>query len=326
MTRARRGLLSCCIVLLAACAEAPLRPAPPPEVAPLSSVDGAIAAAVAAHRQQAEKYTSNGDPAAAAREWQVVALLAPDDAQVRAKLVATRAAIAQAVHDQLQAGNAALRSGDADRAGVAMLKVLSLDPGNAEAMKALRDIDRQKFSRIQNTRAARVAQSASAPATRTTPGSAANGDVSESYDIDQRIEMFKAGDVEGGLKELHAFVDANPNNQDARQRIAATVYDRGREAENKGAREQALMLYEQAVALRGKPAPEWTAQAQKLRRTISGEYYDKGMQAYRTDTAAAIKLWETSLRYDPQNPKATAKLQEARLAQDKLKRIEQQTK
>ncbi|MEO8675843.1 MAG: hypothetical protein ABI569_09700, partial [Casimicrobiaceae bacterium] len=185
-------------------------------------------------------------------------------------------------------------------------------------------IDRQKLSRIQGSRAARVAQAASAPTARAAPGSGAATDASESYDIDQRIEMFKAGDVEGGLKELRAFVDANPNNLGARQRIAATVYDRGRDAENKGAREQALMLYEQAVALRGKPSPEWSAQAQRVRRTLSGEYYDKGMQAYRTDTAAAIKLWETSLRYDPQNPKATAKLAEARLAQEKLKRIEQE--
>ena len=322
MRRARDGLVSCCILLLAACAEVPPRPAPPPEAPRVSAVDAAIAAAVAAHRQQAERYASAGDLAAAAREWQVVSLLAPDDAQARAKQDATREAIAQGVQDQLQAGNAALRSGDADRASVAMLKVLSLDPGNAEATKALRDIDRQKLSRIQGSRAARVAQAANTPAVRAVPGSGAAPDASESYDIDQRIEMFKAGDVEGGLKELRAYVDANPGNQGARQRIAATVYDRGREAENKGAREQALMLYEQAVALRGKPAPEWSAQAQKVRKTLSGEYYDKGMQAYRTDTAAAIKLWETSLRYDPQNPKATAKLAEARLAQDKLKRIE----
>ena len=121
--------------------------------------------------------------------------------------------------------------------------------------------------------------------------------------------------------------NANPNNQAARQRIGATVYERAREAETKGAREQALMLIDQASALRGKPLPpEWTAQAQKLRRALSDEYYDKGMQAYRTDMAAAIRFWEASLRYDPDNRKAAAKLQEARVADDKLKRIQQETK
>jgi len=188
----------------------------------------------------------------------------------------------------------------------------------------LRDIDRQKLSRIQNNRAARAGQVASAP-TRIA-GASANADANESYDIEQRIEIFRAGDVDGGLKEMRGFVEANPNNQAARQRIAAVVYDRGREAESKGAREQALMLYEQASAFRGKPLPEWNDQMQKVRKTLSDEYYDKGMQAYRTDTAAAIKLWEASLRYDPQNRKAAAKLMEARLADDKLKRIRQENR
>jgi hypothetical protein len=86
------------------------------------------------------------------------------------------------------------------------------------------------------------------------------------------------------------------------------------------------MLYELAAAFRGRPVPEWTEQTQKLRRVLSDDYYDKGVQAYRTDTASAIKFWEASLRYDPQNRKSAAKLMEARVADDKLKRIRQETK
>jgi tetratricopeptide (TPR) repeat protein len=325
--RARSLLLPGGLALLAACAEAPPRPAaPPPEVVKLSPTEAAIASAIAAHRLRAERDGARGDLAAAAREWQILALLAPDDARFRTQLDATRAAIDKGVREQLQAGNAALRAGDTDRATVAMLRVLALDPDNADAAKALRDIDRQKLARIQTNRAARAGQASSAANGRPANGAAATADASESYDIDQRIEMFRAGDVEGGLKELRAFVDANPNNQAARQRIGTTVYERAREAESKGAREQALMLYDQAAALRGKAPPEWTAQAQKLRKALSDEYYDKGMQAYRTDTGMAIKLWETSLRYDPDNRKAAAKLQEARMADDKLKRIQHETK
>jgi tetratricopeptide (TPR) repeat protein len=139
--------------------------------------------------------------------------------------------------------------------------------------------------------------------------------------------MFKAGDVAGGLQEFRVFVDANPNNQAARQRIGSTVYDRGRELEAKGLRAPALGMYEQAVALRGgKPLPEWTARIAATRKALADDYYDKGMQAYRTDVGAAIKLWETSLRYDPQHPRATAKLAEAKKMQEKLGRIPQDTK
>jgi len=60
---------------------------------------------------------------------------------------------------------------------------------------------------------------------------------------------------------------------------------------------------------------------QALRKSLSDEYYRNGERAYRTDVALAIKEWETSLRYDPQNLKATARLRDARAAQEKLRNI-----
>ena len=72
--------------------------------------------------------------------------------------------------------------------------------------------------------------------------------------------------------------------------------------------------------------PAWTARAQALRKALSDEYFERGVKAYRTDVATAIRLFETSVRYDPGNRRAQAKLQEARAADDKLKRIERETK
>ncbi len=133
--------------------------------------------------------------------------------------------------------------------------------------------------------------------------------------------MFKAGDVAGGTRELRAYVDANPKDRAARQRIGATVYERGMEVEAKGDREAALALYEQAVALRGDTPAQWTVRMQALRKALSVEYFEKGARAFRSDTALAIQQWETSLRYDPNNLKASERLREARLAQEKLQRI-----
>jgi len=320
-----RGCLACCgALLLAACAEAPVQP--PPAAAAPGPTRQAVDAAIADHRQKAQRHGEAGDHAAAAREWQIVLLLAPGDNAVRAQLEAARSAIRQGVRDNLQAGNAALRGGDADRAMAAMLRVLALDPENAEAAKALRDIDRQRLSRIQAGRATRAGQSSAAATGRAAPGPPAIAEAGDSYDIEQRIEMFGAGDLAGGLRELRAYVDANPRNDAARQRIAAVVYERSQEAEQKGAWEDALMLCEQAASLRGKPVPEWTARAQALRKTLSEQYFERGVQAYRTDVASAIRLLETSVRYDPGNRKAQAKLQEARAADEKLKRIEREAK
>lgn len=326
--RARHWLWSCGAVLLAACATEVPQPemAPAVAVAKAPPVEGPATTAIAEHRLLAQRSAQAGDHAAAAREWHIVLMLAPGDENARVQFDAARSAIRQGVRDNLQAGNAALRGGDADRASASMLKVLALDPENAEAIKVLRDIDRQKLVRIQGGRAAKVNQASGAAAARASPATANVPDVSESYDVDQRIEMFKAGDINGGLHEFRAFVDANPNNQAARQRIGTTVYERALDLESKGSREQALPLYEQAASLRGKPVPEWTARIQALRTKLSDDFYEKGLQAYRTDTAAAIKLWETSLRYDSQNRKTASRLQDAKLAQDKLKRIQGATK
>jgi tetratricopeptide (TPR) repeat protein len=318
----RRGLLSVGLALLAGCAELP--PAPAPESAPTPSAhDEQVRQAIARHRQLALQYKQSGDLFAAAAQWQVLTLLAPRDDSFRDELAAARVSIARRAQENLNAGTAALRSGDTDRAAEAMLKVLALDPENAEAARALRDIEKRRLSRIQAGRAAKVNEAAAAtqPSRAASPRPPAT-DAGDAYSLEQPLEMFKAGDTAGGLRDLRRFVDANPNDRAARQRIGTVVYDRARELEGQGSREQALALYDQAVSLRGEAAPGWATHIQAVRKALGDEYFDQGVQAYPTDAALAIKQWETSLRYDPQNARAAARLRDARQAQEKPNRAQ----
>src|SRR5262249_1202683 len=138
--RAFGWLPLCGLLVLAACAEAPVQSTAP---APRSAAADAAAAAAAEHRQLARRSAQTGDHASAAREWNMVLLLAPRDEEARREYDAQRAAIRERVRENLQAGLAASRNGDTERATQAMLRVLALDPENAEAAKVLRDIDRQ---------------------------------------------------------------------------------------------------------------------------------------------------------------------------------------
>jgi tetratricopeptide (TPR) repeat protein len=313
----RRSLIAG-LALLAGCAQMPPEPAPAPGAASrLSPQDERVRAAVAKHQQLARQYQQAGDLAAVATQYQILALLAPDDRTFRNELAATRTEIGRRVQESLAAGNAALRSGDADRAAEAMLRALALDPENAEAATRLREIEKQRLSRIQAGRAAKagggpVANGAQRAAA--TPRASATA-ASDAYDLEQPLEMFKAGDTAGGLRDLKAYVEAHPADKAARNRIGTAVYDRAREVEEQGAREQALSLYEQAVALRGEPGLGWNGRIQASKKALGNEYFDKGAQAYPTNAAQAIKDWETSLRYDPQNAKAAARLKEARAAE-----------
>ncbi len=232
------------LALLAGCAQMPSAPPPAPAPAPvavqrLSPQDERLRVAVAKHQQLANQAKQAGDLAAAATQFQILTLLAPGDATFRNELAATRAEIGRRVKENLAAGNVAMRSGDTDRAAEAMLKVLALDPENAEAAQDLREIEAQRLSRIQAGRAAKAGGSgavvkngsrAAAPA-RTTASAA-----SDAYDLEQPLEMFKAGDTAGGLRDLKAYVEANPTDKAARNRIGAAVYERARELEEQGSR------------------------------------------------------------------------------------------
>jgi tetratricopeptide (TPR) repeat protein len=316
MLRHPRGLLVLsAVALLAACAQTPVVSEAPVEAPRAGPTVDPRNQAIAKHVQLAQKAHEAGDLAAAATHWHIVVLLAPDESRYRREQEAVEAAIRQGVREQLQLGNAALKSGDNDRATQVMLRALALDPDNADASKALREIDRQRMVRIQGDRAQKL---------RPVDVAALKSGASEAgaqYDIEQPLEMLRAGDVNGGLRELRAYVDANPGNKAARQKIGVAVAERARDLQGKGSREQAYQLYEQAVALRGESTPEWTAQMQSLRKALSEDYYNSGERAYRTDIALAIRQWETSLKYDPQNLKASTRLRDARAAAEKLKNI-----
>lgn len=323
MRRSRSPAAAVALALLvAACAQAPVAPPAtpaPPSLAP--AVSASTADAIARYRKAAEAARQAGDLATAAAQWHVVTLLAPEDDAARRELAGARAAIAKESREQLAAGQAALAAGDVERATQALLRVLALDPAQPDAAKALRDIDRRRFTRIQADRAAKVtAQEQAAQRGAGRPATMANGDA-DGFDVEQALEMLRAGDAAGGVRDLKAYVDANPGNRAARQRIASAVAERAKELEDKGARENALALYEQANALRGDQGGAWVARMAALRKALARDYFDKGSRAFNTNLAQAIVLLEASVRYDPSNALAAAKLKDARAAQAKLSTI-----
>lgn len=306
--RFKAGLLSLGLALLAACAQVP--PAPEP-VARIAPHDEQLSRAIARHQQLATQYQQSGDLAAAAAQWQILTVLAPDEQTYQHEFAQTRATIASRARANLAAGMAALKNGEADRAADAMLRVLALDPQNAEAAQALRDIEKRRLSRIQAGRAAKVNEAAANQSARAAAARPTAADAGDAYSLEQPLEMFRAGDTAGGLRDLHRFVDANPGDKAARNRIGTVVYDRARELEAQGQREQALGLYVEAVSLRGDAAPGWAARIQAVKKALGDEYFDKGVKDWPADRALAIKDWETSLRFDPQNAKAAARLKDA---------------
>jgi tetratricopeptide (TPR) repeat protein len=299
-------------------------------VAAAPAVDDPIKQAIARHRRQALEHRRAGDYADEAAQWQILALLDPDDPAWARERATARNAIAATVQQQSQAGHAAFNAGDLDRAGVAFLRVLAADPANADAGKQLREIDRRRLTKIQSAAANRAARARGAGSMGGTAGTGganmAAADADDAFDLDQAIELFRAGDTAAGLREFRTFVDANRTDRAVRQRIGATVAERAKELEESGARAEALALYEQASSLRGDSSGPWGPRIAALRKSLSAEAYDKAVRVYRSDLAQAVRLLESSVKYDPTNALAAARLKEARTAQANLNRMEQRAK
>jgi|GEM_PF-5087374 len=268
------------------------------------------------HKQLAKRYETAADFAAAETEWHILTLLAPDEPAYRRSLIAAREAISRNVSQTYQSGQAALRKGQMEEATQAMLRVLALSPTHAEAAQTLRDIERAKIGRIQADRAARVKRSEETTANRQTQTPPRQG-----YDLDQLIELFNAGDTNGGLREMQRYVEANPGDKAGRQRIATIVYDYGRKLDEQKQSEAALPFYERAIALRGDKPASWDVRAKAIRKALADEYYAKGLRIYHSDLAQAIRYWESCLGYDPKYLNASLRIRDAKANQERLMKI-----
>ncbi|MDH5287051.1 MAG: hypothetical protein OEX23_10530 [Betaproteobacteria bacterium] len=274
-------------------------------------------AAITRHAQLAAAARAAGDLSLAAEHYAVLALIDAGNPAHREAVRATQAAIAEGVQEQLRTAAAARKAGDAAKAREAWLRALALDPSNAEAARSLREAEQQAMARTQADRAARARSMEEIVAGARARASADNG----SADLDQRIELVRSSDASIALREARAWADANPGDRAGRARLAAALAERARDLDAKGQREWALPLYEQAVALGGTAQAEAGKRAAALRRAFADDAYAEGMRARGKDLAAAIRHWESALRYDPQHPHAGERLREAKAAQQKLERL-----
>ena len=163
---------ACAALVLAACAGTPRSPATATgeSFASASAVSTAPTVFEQRLRERALAQDRQGRLAEAATSWEILTVLRPDSDDYRQGLQGTQRLIAAAVPERLQRAQLALKRGELDGAALQYLSVLSLQPGNAEAADALRQIERERTRRSQLGKASRltIAQQRVAP-TPTTP-------------------------------------------------------------------------------------------------------------------------------------------------------------
>lgn len=317
----RQGALAVAIAVLAGCVAAP-----PPPVTPdvplieVAATPSAVERAIERRRAIALKLEKAQHLGEAATQWEIVLLLAPDDREAAARLAALRGRMARIVNDELAVGLEALRRGDHDRAQQSLLQVVTLDPANSEAVAALREIDRLRSMRRGAERAARARAEESMTAARSRIGRRPPNEAGE-FDVEQSLELLRAGDAKVALGELRRYAAANPRDRVARERIAMAVRAQAQQSERQGDAAAAVSMYAEAIRLHASPPREWVVQLAQLKARLAAGEYEKGVRLMATDIAAAITHFEAALRYAPEHTQAQLRLERARKMQQNLRSI-----
>lgn len=288
-------------------------PARQPEGGPPARLIDDVAAK---HRALALQNEQAGDLTAAVTEWHILSLLTPDDDNVRQRLAAARKAAERESQVQYETGVAALRAGNTQRAKSALLRALYLNPRRDDAADALRRIEDKRLRKLQADHITRLIPSTK---TRVAPLPSERKGV---YALEEGLDLLAAGDVAGGMRELRSYVETHPSDKAGQRRIGTALQQHARLLEQQGEPEQALALYEEAAVLSHELRLASSARIGALRRQLADAYYDKGVRAYRSDLAQALRHWETSLRYLPDHLNARARLEQARRLQQRLDQLE----
>jgi tetratricopeptide (TPR) repeat protein len=285
-------------VLLAACAT----PAPPPasRAAALPSPQDALEAS---YRERAQAAAKDRRWAEALMHWELLALLRPGVAEYRSQVAETQRRIAEVSAEALRAGDAARRRGDAEVAQTQYLRVLAVDPDNAEAMLALREIDRERVRRAYFNR----------PPRNVPAPNARNGASHPLPGAEVGVVLHRQGDYPGAIQALTRHLQAHPSDEAAKELLADAHFQVGAAYAQQNKLEDALLYYERARTLGYRDTSTLTAVLRQTRKALADEYVKLGDVA-ASDRRKAVALWEQALKVDPTHTEAAARLHRPRAA------------
>jgi len=246
-----RLVLACLCAAVAACSSEPLPPRAAPvfddEVAP--SAPGAPPTAASYEQRLRERALTQGRQgrlAEAALSWEILTVLRPDSRDYRERLGETRRLIDSAVLDRVQRGAAAIKRGELDTASAQYLAALAMQPDNAPAADALRQIERERNKRSYLGKPSRITLARRSPeAQMTGPGPAVPLDRNE---LEHAAMLGTQGEFDDAIALLERHLAADKRDSTACQLLADIYFQK---AEKQLARDKpaAIAALEKSVRL-----------------------------------------------------------------------------
>jgi tetratricopeptide (TPR) repeat protein len=254
--------------------------------------------------------------------WELLLLVQPDSAEYREQLHETQRRATEVVAARMKAAEKARKAGNREQATLGYLRALSVDPQNAAAAKALRELDIEANKRAYLSKPLRNTMIAARPSDRNGAQNASKPPATAVSELETGVALFKQGDYAASVENLEKFVQSHPRDEHARGYLADAYHELGLASLGAGRKEEALDQLEKARRL-GPSDPARLAKAiGAVRRALGEEYYRLGLQAFGSNIDSAIGLWERSLQFDPDHPQAKIRLLQARRAQQTMQSIE----
>lgn len=252
----RTGLVWLTLALLAGCASQTPTPVPPPppsitlpEPAAPPPPEAPWLAFQLQHRAAADMFAQRGHWTQVLWHLDVLLALAPDDAELQhRRSQAEQAAQAGAAERQQRARQARAR-GDHENATRLYLELLSLAPGDAEAVEALRALERERVKRqhlgqlSRNTLTRRMGAEPTLPSSNL-PNAGSGG--TDRNELEHASLLASQGELEGAIAVLRPLTNARRPDPAVR-RLLADLYVRQADSLLPSRRDAAIASLERAV-------------------------------------------------------------------------------
>ena len=302
-TRFQASGLVLAVTVLGGCATPP-PPAPAP-AARAAALPGSQDSVEAAYRERAQSAVKDRRWADALVHWEVLALLRPNVPEYRAQIEQAQKRIAEVSVEALRTGDAARKRGDLEGAQTQYLRVLAVDPDHAEAMQALRDMERERVRRAYFNRAPRNVLAA--PPSRNGPPQTLPG-------AEVGVVLHRQGDYAGAIQALGRHLQAHPADEGAKELLADANFHAAAGLAQQNRLEDALAHYERARALGYRDSAALNGALRQTRKALADDYVRQGNEASAADRRKAVALWEQALKVDPSHAEAAARLRQNRTA------------
>jgi hypothetical protein len=242
--------------------------------------------------------------------WRTVATLNPQDSEVQTAITTLEKAIQQRSRQGLSRGQAAYARGQLREGDLWMLRVLAVEPGQEQALAALRKSTSERALAVASTKATQENQLRED-----------NAEENSAEDLEYRLRSLYAAAEYAEMLALTANLGANaPASITTLQRSAHVAQaDRAGKAGNRDVELEQVMA---AMSVHPMAPDPLLDRSVRLRKSLSSDWYRRGTGMMKGDLSGAIDALEKSLVYNPENSAARLKLKQATVLQRNLEKIQ----